>query len=276
MVLALRLLQLAAALGAASATDWKARRGELVAHLFGGSGALPTRHTPDFGPTKVAPPQASGCLSSARGHNNASACAWDNQMQTLGWTIGAKLPAKVKDQPGITNNASGSYIVRNSTVFYTLNTSGSAPGRHGWSVEMPTPPIHPTGPSQNAGAPAGSVRAAAAARAAAHAAAAARAEPLSLSLHQGPTLVIFHQGHDIPHNVCQPDNNGEIEWLNTLGYDVMGLEMPQYIRIPAVHVNSLTHPRCSSCSASGWAATGKRACRRRTTRGSSSGRRRCR
>ena len=24
------------------------------------------------------------------------------------------------------------------------------------------------------------------------------------------TLVIFHQGHDVPHKVCQPDNNGEV------------------------------------------------------------------
>jgi hypothetical protein len=95
---------------------------------------------------------------------------------------------------GVFNNASGSYIKLNSTVFHTLNTSASAPAYHGWSAQMPTdgdggaPDIHPR--------------------------------------ERGKTLVIFHQGHDVPHNVCQTDNNGEVEWINTMGYDAMELEMP--------------------------------------------------
>eukprot|EP01051_Picozoa_sp_SAG22_P019666 SAG22_NODE_3704_length_1566_cov_1.912065_3_plen_223_part_00 len=184
LLLALALAQLGA--GLAAATDWKARRGELVAYLFGGDGSLPAKSQPDFLET-VPGPQAGGCLCAARGHCNASECQWENNMTRLTWTLESKLKEH-SDVKGVYNNASGSYIRLNSTVFHTLNTSASAPAYHGWSVQMPQPSISPR------------------------------------TLDK--TLVLFHQGHDIPHDVCQQDNNGEVEWLNTLGFDVMELEMP--------------------------------------------------
>jgi hypothetical protein len=186
------LLLLLQTLGGAVAEDWKARRSELVRHLFGTDGSLPARSQPDF-IEAVPGPQAQGCLCAARGHCNTTECQWDNNMTKLTWTLESKLPTESKVK-GVFNNASGSYIRLNSTVFHTLNTSTSAPAYHGWSAMMPKdgdggqPHIYPT--------------------------------------QQTRTLVLFHQGHDVPHDVCQTDNNGEVEWLNTLGYDVMELEMP--------------------------------------------------
>ena len=65
---------LALALEGASAdvrVDWKARRAELVTHLFGTTaGALPARSSPDF-IEEISGLQAEGCLCAARGHCNA-------------------------------------------------------------------------------------------------------------------------------------------------------------------------------------------------------------
>ncbi len=86
---------------------------------------------------------------------------------------------------GVFNNASGSYISLNSTVFHTLNTSASAPARHAWNTPGDIMP------KNGAGGP-------------------NRYPPNIYPMQRTKTLVIFHQGHDVPHNVCQTDNNGEV------------------------------------------------------------------
>eukprot|EP01052_Picozoa_sp_SAG31_P022365 SAG31_NODE_1776_length_7300_cov_10.281905_1_plen_211_part_00 len=153
----------AAAADVATSPDWKARRSELVQFLFGGDdGLLPSRRHPDL-IESVPGLQAEGCLCAARGRCNASECRWSNNMTKLTWTLESRL-TNHSDALGVYNNATGSYIRLNSTVYHTLNTSASAPAYHGWSAQMPQPSISPK--------------------------------------KLGSTLVLFHQGHDVPHNVC--------------------------------------------------------------------------
>ena len=135
--MALRPLTAALLLASATAdTDWKARRAELVKHLFGTDGSLPTRANPDA-VESVPGPQAEGCLCAARGHCNATDCQWSNNMTKLTWTLEHKLSDSPSKVTGVYNNASGSYIRLNSTVFHTLNTSSSAPAYHAWGPQMP-------------------------------------------------------------------------------------------------------------------------------------------
>ena len=97
---------------ASAAVDWKARRAELVTHLFGTTaGALPARSSPDF-IEAISGLQAEGCLCAARGHCNATDCQWSNNMTKLTWTIEAKLP-KASKVMGVKTNASGSFISLN-------------------------------------------------------------------------------------------------------------------------------------------------------------------
>ena len=83
-------------------------------------------------------------------------------------------------------------LTLNSTAFFTLNTSGVAP--------LPYSPVEPLFP----------------------------AFPMPAQA-RGGTLVIVHQGHDLP--CVQPpsyDYDGTVNFLNELGYDVMNLHMPTY------------------------------------------------
>lgn len=89
----------------------------------------------------------------------------------------------------ITQKLNSTYtLTLNSTVFHTLNTSGVAPGIWANGINMPKNPL-PAKKFER-------------------------------------TLVLFHQGHAEPHDLCSTDNYGEVDWLNQLGFDVMELEMP--------------------------------------------------
>jgi hypothetical protein len=92
MIIRLLLLVVVAQLASsASAVDWKARRAELVTHLFGTEdGALPSRSTPDDIEAMEAPIE--GCLCAARGNCKATDCQWTNNMTKLTWTLESKLP----------------------------------------------------------------------------------------------------------------------------------------------------------------------------------------
>jgi len=81
------------------------------------------------------------------------------------------------------------FISLNSTVYYTLNTSGRAP--RNWPQDgpsMPGPSITPEGISD--------------------------------------TIVIYHNGHET--NKCTPNFDGNVDYFNQLGYDVMEMFMPLY------------------------------------------------
>jgi hypothetical protein len=81
----------------------------------------------------------------------------------------------------------------NSTVWYSLNTSGVAPANSPPTGPPPFPPV-PSGPTR------------------------------------GRTLVLLHQGHNgpcvLPEELLDVDTT--VSWLNQLGYDVMNLNMPLY------------------------------------------------
>ena len=85
-------------------------------------------------------------------------------------------------------------LALNSTVFWTLNTSGVASIPYGGPdvAQFPEFPMPPTRRSE--------------------------------------TLVLHHQGHNSPCDVPlgDPDFDGTVDWLNQLGYDVMNLHMPLY------------------------------------------------
>jgi hypothetical protein len=96
---------------------------------------------------------------------------WTNNMTTFVWTI------------------TSPFIKLNSTVFHTLNTSGSAPRT--WPQDgpsMPDPSISPT--------------------------------------TIGDTVVIYHHGHEV--HSCLPNYDGVVDYLNEIGYDVMEMNMPLF------------------------------------------------
>jgi len=82
-------------------------------------------------------------------------------------------------------------LTLNSTVLWTLNTSGVAPVTYG-----PSEPEFPAYPEL----------------------------PRCLS----DVLVILHQGHNSPCNVPDQDFDASVDWLNQVGYDVMNFNMPLF------------------------------------------------
>ena len=81
------------------------------------------------------------------------------------------------------------FIKLNSTVFYTLNTSGSAP--RNWPQDGPSMP-----------------------------------DPSISPKTIGDTIVIYHNGHET--HSCTPNFDGVVDYFNELGYDVMELDMPLF------------------------------------------------
>jgi hypothetical protein len=162
-------------------TDWLAVRSALINSVFGRTnGSLPESSTPD-NIIPVAGNTSSGCWCSTLSNCEASECSWSSNMTKLVFTISANVNATFD-------------LVLNSTVFWTLNTSGVAAVVYGGPDE-PQFPAYPFPPQR-----------------------------------LSDTLVIHHQGHNSPCNVSNgdPDFDGTVDWLNQLGYDVMNVHMPLY------------------------------------------------
>ena len=95
---------------------WRKKRADFVNAVFGNAaqGKLPTRATPDVGPINVPGPQVHESNCARYGGCGARDAAYGNNMTMFKWTMEARV--------------NSSYTIRlNSTVFYTLNTSGVAP-----------------------------------------------------------------------------------------------------------------------------------------------------
>ena len=97
-----------------SPTDWLALRGALVDAVFGRSdGQLPSAGVDAV--EALGGDSGRGCWCSALGRCDASACTWPANLTRLTFTTAASFP-------------NGSLaLALNSTVYYTLNTSGVAP-----------------------------------------------------------------------------------------------------------------------------------------------------
>ena len=156
--------------GDCDGVNWLACRAGLVAAIFNASD-LPARAEPDF----VFDNSTSYCMKGfpgpGDGVGDVSGNSWANNMTTLVWTIRSPL------------------IELNSTVFYTLNTSGRAP--RNWPQDgpsMPDPVIAPTAISD--------------------------------------TAIIYHNGHET--TKCMPNYDGVVDYLNEVGFDVFELNMPLY------------------------------------------------
>jgi hypothetical protein len=103
-------------------------------------------------------------------------------MSTLVFTVRASFP-------------NGSQLALNSTVFWTLNTSGVAPSNYIGEFGPPYGPAFPQPPTR-----------------------------------LSDVLVVWHNGHNSPCEIPggDPDYDGTVDWLNQLGYDVMALHMPTF------------------------------------------------
>ena len=172
-------------------TNFTTTRATLIHELFGlGPGVLPS----DKIPMSVEPipgPHMHGCTCSYFGQCDASSCQFGNNMTKIIWNI----KTKVND----------SYTLDlNSTVIYTLNTSGVAPQIHdgatGGSPELPGGGWY--GNETNSGGVA--------------------LYPTQIT----DTLVIFHHGHDRPCALNDEYKDAASDWLNQMGYDVMSISMP--------------------------------------------------
>lgn len=163
----------------AQPTDWRALRAALRNVVFGrADGALPA--TGADAAELLGGRSGRGCWCSALGNCNASLCTWPANITRLTFTTAAAFP-------------NGSLaLALNSTVYYTLNTSGVAP------ITYPSggPPLFPDFPSLP---------------------------------QRGGTLVLFHNGHNQPCNdTSTTDDDNTVDYLNQLGYDVMSFNMPLY------------------------------------------------
>lgn len=162
-------------------TNWTGVRESLINVVFGRTnGSLPDSAYPDA-ILPVAGNTSAGCWCSTLGNCPATSCTWASNMTKLIYTI----TARVNDSFSLTLN---------STVFWTLNTSGVASIPYGGPDE-PQFPDYPMPPSR-----------------------------------RSDILVLHHQGHNSPCDVPlgDPDFDGTVDWLNQLGYDVMNLHMPLY------------------------------------------------
>ena len=158
-----------------SNSNFSTLRSQFINDIFG-TPTLPTTIYPDY-IENINTPQASGCWCTTQGNCNITECMWNNNMTKLTFTISVPV------------NSSFS-ITANSTVFYTLNTSGVAP------IEYP--PISPPG----------------------------FPDELLPPLKLGKVLVLMHEGHDDDCATCFADYDGTVDFLNQLGYDVMYFHMP--------------------------------------------------
>ena len=187
------LLLLLLLIPCASATDIynSSTREALIDTLFGlGPGILPSESVPISIET-VEQPAGRGCYCAYFGTCDASSCQFGNNMSKIVWNI------KTKVNDSFT-------LDLNSTVIYTLNTSGVAPQIHDG---VSTAPKIPGGGwyknESNSGGDA--------------------LYPQGIS----DTLIIFHHGHSEPCDLI-PEHwlDQAQDWLNQLGYDVMGISMP--------------------------------------------------
>jgi hypothetical protein len=160
-------------------TNWYSMRAQLVNNLFGvNTGQLPT-NGPDY-IEFVGGNTSRGCWCATQGYCNSSDCSWSSNMTRLIHTV------------SVVVNTSFT-ITLNSTVFWSLNTSGVAPV----TINLLAPQF-PQNPFP----------------------------PLRLS----DTLVIVHQGHDSPCFLPNGDYDfdGTVDFFNQLGYDVANHHMPTY------------------------------------------------
>jgi hypothetical protein len=161
-------------------TNWTTVRGQLRNSIFGRTdGLLPPGDRPDF-LVQIGGNTSRGCWCSTLSNCDSTQCQWDSNMTQLVFTISAAVNSTYN-------------LTLNSTVFWTLNTSGVAPINYGPDeVEYPQLLIPPSRLSD--------------------------------------TLVIFHNGHNSPCNISDgdPDYDGTVDWLNQLGYDVFNMHMPLY------------------------------------------------
>jgi hypothetical protein len=171
-------------------TNFTETRNKLIDVLFGlGSGILPTESEPIL-VEKIPGPTAQGCYCAYFGECSASSCQYGNNMSKIVWNI----QTKVNDT---------FTLDLNSTVIYTLNTSGTAPVVHDGAGREPQLPGG--GWYGNASKESEAIY------------------PQGIT----DTLVIFHHGHVQPCDLV-PDiwRDRSQDWLNQLGYDVMGINMP--------------------------------------------------
>lgn len=167
--------------GPTPTAPWLAVRADLVNALFGVTdGLLPSSPAPDY-VVPIPGTTSRGCWCSTLGNCNASECAWASNLTQLIHTITVPVNASFT-------------LTLNSTVFWSLNTSGVAPLAYGTPFEPSFPP-YPQPPTR-----------------------------------RSDTLVVLHQGHNAP---CvlpdgDPDYDGSVDWLNQLGFDVMNHHMPTY------------------------------------------------
>ena len=107
---------------------WLAVRENLINALFGvTSGALPSASTPDF-VVPIAGATSQGCWCSTLGNCNAKSCAWETNLTQLIYTISVPVNASFT-------------LTLNSTVFWSLNSSGVAPIPYGGPFEPAFPPF---------------------------------------------------------------------------------------------------------------------------------------
>ena len=164
---------------ASQPSEWRSLRGALRNAVFGrADGALPAAGV-DF-VEHLDGNSGRGCWCSTLGNCAAAACTWPANLTRLTFTTFAAFP-------------NGSLaLTLNSTVYYSLNTSGVAPLNYP-SVGPPGWPTYPEAP------------------------------------RRGGTLVLFHNGHNQPCNdTVSTDDDSTVDWLNQLGYDVMSFNMPLY------------------------------------------------
>ena len=175
-----------------STTTASPTRDALINTLFGlGPGILPSDSIP-ISIQSIPGPTAQGCYCAYFGECDATSCQYGNNMTKIIWNI----QTKVNDT---------FTLDLNSTVIYTLNTSGAAPEMHDGAGIAPQ---LPGGGWYNNESNSG------------HGSA---IYPTSIT----DTLVIFHHGHSQPCNLI-PElwQDQAQDWLNQLGYDVMGINMP--------------------------------------------------
>ena len=179
--------------GPTPTSPWSTVRADLVNALFGVTdGRLPSTSAPSY-VVPVPGATSRGCWCSTLGHCNASSCAWSSNMTQLVHTISVPVNASFT-------------LTLNSTVFWSLNTSGVAPVAYGpFEPEFVPVPMPPT--------------------------------------RRSDTLVILHQGHDQPCVIPGGDFDfdGSVDWLNQLGYDVMNHHMPTF-QPNAAYVSTRTTP----------------------------------
>ena len=126
----------------------------LVAEMFGTDGTLPSKLMPDWVIPQADyamsgwPAAGPGCVT---GHNDsveegmsAPSSTWRNNLTALVWQLDP-LPPPTTTPATPVPGPPPPPVILNATVFWSLNTSGAAPGNYPPSQPgMPSPPIYPT------------------------------------------------------------------------------------------------------------------------------------